>query len=474
MKSSWSRSESWSCDGVRPRGEIMVGPKITIIGAGSFFTTKWIKDLVHTPHLEGGHLALVDIDGERLAAAKKMAEKVLRELSGGDGWDVSASPDRADVLPGSDYIINTIEVSGLETVKLDYEIPKEYGVDQCIGDTTGPGGIMKALRTVPAWLEILADAEELCPDALILNYTNPMQVMTLAAEKVTDLEVVGLCHSVQNTSRQLADYLNVPYQELQWECAGINHMSWFTRLARNGKNLYPELLERARDPEIYRQDPIRFEMAKEFGYFVTESSGHFSEYVPYFRKREDLIEEYCGAGYTGESGFYARNWPRWRQATDELRRKWNRGEEISQELRDSAPGADIDLKNRSNEYGSYIIEANWTSDSTVIHGNFPNTGLIDNLPRDGIVEVETLVDGNGFHPCHFGELPEQLAALNRPNMSVHKLTVDSILERDREKAIQAFLLDPLTAAVLSPAEIGSMARELFEAEKEYIPDYLNR
>ncbi|MFW6190096.1 MAG: alpha-glucosidase/alpha-galactosidase, partial [Candidatus Bipolaricaulota bacterium] len=319
----------------------------------------------------------------------------------------------------------------------------------------------------------LEDAEELCPDALVLNYTNQMHMMTMAANEVSDMEVVGLCHSVQGTSRQLAGYLEVPYEELEWECAGINHMSWFTKLEHEGRDLYPELLRRAEQPEIYEQDPIRFEMTKEFGYFVTESSGHFSEYLPYFRKDPELIDKYCGEGYRGESGFYSRNWPDWRRDLDEFREKWIAGEEIPDGITEGTPGLeDFDPAERSYEYGSHIIEAQETGQEAVIYGNFPNEGLIDNLPGDGIVEVKTLVDRSGFHPCKFGRLPEELAGLNRSNMTVHKLTVESILNKDREAGIRAFMLDPLTAAVSTPSSVRNMVEELFEAESEYIPDYL--
>jgi alpha-galactosidase len=250
-------------------------------------------------------------------------------------------------------------------------------------------------------------------------------------------------------------------------------MSWFTKLEHEGKNLYPELKKRAKDPEVREQDPVRFEMTEQFGYFVTESSGHFSEYLPYFRKNRDLIDEYCGPGYRGESGFYSTNWPDWREALDEFRRRWTEGETIPDELTEGTPGLDdFNPEERSNEYGSYVIEAKETGEPTVIYGNFPNNGLVGNLPKEGIVEIKTLVDKNGFHPCVFGELPEQLAALNRSNMAVHELTVQSILDEDREAAINAFMLDPLTAAVATPGEIRDMAEELFEAEGEFIPDYL--
>lgn len=437
-------------------------PKISVIGAGSFFTNDWIRDVLLIPGLDEGTFALVDIDEERLSLAHEMAERIVEKMGG--NWEVESSTNREELMPGTDYLINTIEVSGVETVEYDYEIPKKYGVDQCVGDTVGPGGIMKAMRTIPSWLEILKGAERLCSDALVLNYTNPMHMMTLAAERASEMSVVGLCHSVQGTSKQLAEYAGVPYEEMKWECAGINHMSWFTKLTHDGKDLYPVLKERAKNPEIYEKDPVRFEMMLQFGYFVTESSGHFSEYLPYFRKRPDLLEKYSRNGYGGESGFYAKNWPEWRKEEDELRDKLKKGEKSVDET--------INLSERSEEYGSYIVEAHAKGDPAVIHGNVLNRGLIDNLPYDGVVEVPVLVDENGFHPCKFGRLPEQLAALNRSNMTVHILAVKSILESDRESAIRAFMLDPLTAAVCSPAEIRDMAEELFDAEREYLPDFL--
>src|SRR5256712_6676497 len=292
-------------------------PKVTLVGAGSaVFARQIITDILAVEGLDRGVFALVDIDRLRHDLGRRIAE-LLVELTGKD-WTVEASTERLDVLKVTDYVVTSIEVAGLQNVRHDDDIHIKYGVDQCIGDTIGPGGIFKALRTGPAWLEIVADVERLAPSAVVLNYTNPMSILTLAALKATDLQVVGLCHSVQGTSRQVAEYLDIPYEEMTWRCAGINHNAWFTTLNHYGEDLYPRLRERARNPEIYQQDPVRFEVMRRLGAFVTESSGHFSEYVPYFRKRPDLIQKYTRAGYLGESGFYANNWPRWRHANDEL------------------------------------------------------------------------------------------------------------------------------------------------------------
>lgn len=431
-------------------------PKVTFLGAGSaVFARQLMTDILHIDGLDEGTFVLVDVDAERLDLAYRIAERLIERS--GKHWQVVASTERGAVLAGSDFLINTIEVAGLANVRYDYELPLKYGIDQCIGDTIGPGGIFKALRTGPSWLAILHDAERLCPNALVLNYANPMSILTLAALRGTTMQTVGLCHSVQGSSRQLAGYLGVPYEDLEWRCAGLNHNAWFTVLRHHGQDMYPVLLERIADPELYECDPVRFEMVKHFGAFVTESSGHFSEYVPYFRKRPELIEQYCRSGYLGESGFYANNWPQWRAENDTSIRAMVAGEK---EL----------PYHRSHEYGSYIIEGVTLHRPQVIYGNVrngPKAALIDNLP-DGCVEVACLVDRNGIQPMHFGELPEHLAALNRAHMSVHALMVDALLTRNREAARSALLLDPLSAAVCSPAEISALFDEMWVAQAPYL------
>ena len=428
-------------------------PKITYIGAGSStFAARLISDLVVTPGLEAGTMALVDIDPERLELSRQITEKVIG-LSGRD-WTVSATTNREEALAGSDYVINSIEVAGLDSVAPDYEIPLKYGVDQCIGDTIGPGGIFKALRTGPTWLEIVADIQRLAPKAVVMNYTNPMSILTLAAARSTDLSVVGLCHSVQSTSRLLAEILTVPYEDLEWQCAGINHNAWFTSLGREGVDLYPRLRQLAREPRVYEEDPVRFEVMLHLGAFVTESSGHFSEYVPYFRKRPELIDKYMRSGYRGESGFYAHNWPTWRLQNATFVRA----------LLDGV--IEIELT-RSHEYASHIVEAIELDREVEIHGNVTNDGWIQNLPA-GCVEVACRVDGRGIQPLNVGALPEQLAALNRSHMAVHELVVQALLERDREKARLALMLDPLTAAVCSLGEISAMFDEMWEAERAHL------
>ncbi|MCJ7841552.1 alpha-galactosidase [Lederbergia sp. NSJ-179] len=429
--------------------------KISIIGAGSAFTQEIIVDILTIDGIDEGIIALVDIDAERLEIAHKLVEMIVEKT--GKKWTVESSTNRREVIVNSDFVINQIEVAGLSTVKMEYEIPLKYGVKQCIGDTLGPGGLFKTLRTLPAWLEIVEDIEELSPNATILNYTNPMSAVTLATTKVTSIPVIGLCHSIQNTSQDLAKYLDVPYEELKWKSAGINHMSWFVELTHNGKDMYPVLKEKIKDPNLLAKDPVKFDAMKYLGAFVSESSGHFSEYVPYYRKRQDLIDIHCSTGYNGGTGFYANNWPTWRKENDEIIRKKLTGEE------------DIELT-PSGEYAAVIIEGIVKNSPKVIYGNVLNQGLIENLPVDGVVEVASLVDQNGVHPCRFGRLPEHLAALCRSNMAFFELAVNAVLNKDKEMAMHALMLDPLTAAICSLGEIKNMFEELFLAEREYIGD----
>lgn len=429
--------------------------KISIIGAGSAFTREIIVDIFKIEGLTEGTIALVDIDPERLVIARDLVNKII-EMTG-KKWQVLASTDRREVIAGSDFVINQIEVVGLETVRYEYEIPLKYGVNQCIGDTLGPGGLFKTLRTLPSWIEIVRDVEELCPDCVILNYTNPMSAVTLLTSRITDLPVVGLCHSIQNTSRQLAKYAGVPYEEMQWRAGGINHMSWFVELTHQGRDLYPVLLERIADPELLAKDPVRFDTMKYLGAFVSESSGHFSEYIPYYRKRQDLIDRHCSTGYNGATGYYADNWPIWRRTNDE---------EIKQQLSGERP---IELKS-SHEYAPIIIEAMVKNEVKTIYGSVPNGGLISNLPQDGVVEVACMVDRNGVNPCQFGELPEHLAALCRSNMAFFELAVSAVLSKDKEMAMHALMVDPLTSAVCSLEEIKDMFEELYEAERRFMPE----
>lgn len=466
--------------------------KLTMLGAGSGFTPRLLNDLFRIPGEQGGTIALVDIDRDRLATMHRVIEKLAAQL-GKTRWKIVASPDRTAVLADSDYIVNCIEVSGTACVRHDNDIPLKYGIDQCIGDTIGPGGLFKALRTIPVWLEVLRDCERLCPRALVLNYTNPMAMLCLAAGRTSTMSIVGLCHSVQGTSNLLAEYAGVPYPELDWACAGINHLAWFTRLEHRGQNLYPQLhqkfaadlaaAERERragltstdatdvkpwikaevDALRYRQrDLVRKDMCLHFGAFITESSGHLSEYLPYYRKSE-AGRNLLRLGYDGGSRFYATNWPKWRRLADRERAGM------------LADRVAMDWE-RSWEYASWIIEAREKDAPYRIHGNVMNNHrgagqLITNLPADGCVEVACLVDRNGVSPTRYGSLPPQMAALCAANMAMFDLGAQAAIERSVEKAIYALLVDPLTAALCTPAQIKAMTLELFRAEKKFLPGY---
>ncbi len=452
-----------------PEGKMTRPLKVTVIGAGSNFTARLVNDILRIPGEAGGTVALVDIDRSRLVMMKRVIEKLFTHL-GKDNWTVVATGNRRKVLKGTHYLINCIEVSGLACVRWDNDIPARYGVDQCIGDTIGPGGLFKALRTIPVWLDILRDAEDLCPEALVLNYTNPMNMLCLAAGRQSAMAVVGLCHSVQGTGRLLAKRAGVPYEQMTWECAGINPLAWFTRLEHGGRDLYPLLKEKARtdlagkpaDPDD-AGDLVRKDMMVHFGAFITESSGHLSEYLPYYRKRADLHEKYCRPGYEGESGFYANNWPTWRQQADERRRAMVGDRES------------IDWP-RSYEYAGGIIEACEKDLPFRVHGNVMNRDrgggpLIGNLSADGCVEVACMADRSGVNPTRPGRLPPQMAALCEANMRLFDLGAQAAIDRSKELAIQALYLDPLTAAVCSPAEIRKMTEELFAAEADFLPGY---
>jgi alpha-galactosidase len=435
--------------------------KITMLGAGSGFTEHLMKDIVLIPGSQGGEIALVDIDPARLAIAEKLVNWVIGQVGKSDSWTVTAHTDRRDALADSDYVVNCIEVSGVDCVRHDNDIPLKYGVDQCIGDTIGPGGLFKGLRTIPVFLEVLWDAEELCEDALVLNYTNPMSMMCLAAARSSHMEVVGLCHSVQGTSHQLAHWADCPYEEMVWECAGVNHLAWFTKLERDGEDLYPILMEKASEEggPFWEADPVRCDMMLHFGAFITESSGHLSEYVPYYRKRKDALKRYCRESYLGGSSFYADNWPTWRKDCDARRLRVAAGEEA------------MELK-RSWEYASWIVEAREKDVPFRVHGTVPNDGsLISNLPGDGVVEVACMIDANGINPTRYGYLPAHMAAVCAMNMPVYDLGATAAIERSKEAAIHALMLDPLTMAVCTPAEVKQMVLELFDAEAQFLPDY---
>lgn len=433
-------------------------PKVVIIGAGSLvFSSRLQADILSFENLRDTHFSLVDIDEERLVYAQRITERLLKSGAYSEA-SFEATTDQRQALVGADYVISCLLVGGYKAIEAEIDIPQKYGVDQCIGDTLTPGGIMRCLRTLPTQIGIAQDIMELCPKALLLNYTNPMSMLCWGMYRAAPgIQLVGLCHSVQGTSEQWAKRLDVELKDVDWSCAGINHQAWFYKFEKDGQDLLPRIRELATDPRIWAGDSVRMEMVKHFGYPVTESSGHGSEYTPWWRKHPELVEQYCpGGGWNGGSGFikelYAR--PDWKADME----KMATGEkEISLE--------------RSHEYGSRIIHAAEGGQTAVIHGNVENLGLIDNLPNGSCVEVPVYVDRKGLQPIKVGEIPMANAAINQTQINVQRLTVEASLTRDPERLFQAFAMDPLTAACLTLDEIRAMASEILEAQRFCLPEW---
>jgi len=430
-------------------------PKIVFIGAGStIFARNLMGDILHFPELAGATLTLFDIDPARLSTSEIVAHKVAQALDAHP--TIEATTDRRAALDGADYAICMIQVAGYKPgTVIDFEIPKKYGLRATIADTLGVGGIMRALRTIPVLLDICCDMEELCPDATFLNYVNPMAMNTWAMNRASSIKTVGLCHSVQGTAMQLAADLGVPYNEINYVCAGINHMAFYLRFERNGQDLYPAIqnvIEEGRVPDWNR---VRYEMFQRLGYFVTESSEHFAEYVPWFIKRDrpDLIERF--------------NIP-----LDEYIRRCETQIADWDAMRAEFEDPDRALQvSPSMEYGSLIIHSLETGTPRVIYGNVMNDGLIDNLPRESCVEVPCLVDKNGIQPTRIGQLPPHLAALMQTNINVQALTVEAALTGRRDHIYHAAMLDPHTAAELDLDQIWAMVDDLIAAHGDWLPEF---
>ncbi len=445
--------------------------KITMIGAGSVvFAKNLLGDILSHPELRGGEIALMDIDPERLRVAEIVAHRVAESV--GAQPCITATTDRRAALDGADYAINMIQVGGYRpSTVIDFEIPKKYGLRQTIADTLGIGGIFRALRTIPVVLDMCRDMEQVCPDVLFLNYVNPMAMVTGAVQRATRIATVGLCHSVQGTAAQLARYLGVPPEAMEYRCAGINHMAFYLELRANGADAYPPLRERFGAPDAYpplptpdeverpdsaqlrMHDAVRFEIFRRLGFFVTESSEHFAEYVPYFIKRDhpELIERF----HIPLDEYLARcenQNSRWAAMRDEL-------------MNHERP---LPVK-RTSEYCAQIIRAKETNIPAVVYGNVRNDGLITNLPDGCTVEVPCLVDASGIQPTVIGDLPVHLAALMRTNINVQEVTIAAALEQKREHVYHAAMLDPHLAAELTLDQIWSLVDDLFAAHGDMIP-----
>lgn len=438
-------------------------PRIAIIGAGGYvFPLTMIRDVCAFPELRDSTFALMDIDATRLERTAETARKLVEEFD--LPATIESTTNRRQALRGADFVILTFQVGGLDAYRLDVEIPRGYGVDQPVGDTLGPGGIFRGLRTIEVLKGLCADVREVCPDALVLNYANPMAINTWAAYEL-GVDVVGLCHSVQGTSRLLARELEVPIEECTYRAAGLNHQAWFIQFEHNGSNLIPEIRRRMvarhvkggaggeESDELSGGGPerVRSELARLTGYFQTESSHHASEYVPWFRKDADTVLEYL-----------PERWDYFEICVNHD--EDGHGEWFLERAREQGLEA-------GHEYGAYIIHAATTGRPRVIHGSVRNDGLITNLPGGCAVEVPCLVDGNGLQPTVIGNLPPACAAVNRDCVNVQDLAVRGGLAGDRELVHAAVAMDPLTGALCTLPEIRRMVGEMFEAQAHWLPSF---
>ena len=440
--------------------------KVVIIGAGSaIFAKGLIESLLLFDDIKIDNISLVDIDLKKLAVMERIAQKMCKQVN--KDVEIVATDKRRDVLPGATYVINSIGVGGPQVYKRDLEIADKYGVIENVGDIIGPTGLFRMLRAYPEILGMCRDMEELCPEAFFFNYTNPMAPICLALSRATGIKVFGFCHSVQGTAAQLANYLGVDIQNVSYWAAGINHMAWYLQYKVDGEDAYPQLFELAQSKERVEEaskqdglysgmgdfsDAVRFEVMKHFGYFPSESPFHMSEYVPYFRKNKESIS----------------NW--------KVERRWWLAHELSvdsyfESLEKSVESDDPIPMKKNNEYAPDVIHANLTGQLFRANLNVPNTGLIENLPKDSCVEVPCFVDAAGIHPCYVGKLPDAVAALNMSNISEHKLMADAANGKKFEYIYQAVQVDPLTAAMCELDQIRSMVSELIENNKQYLSDF---
>ncbi|MBO5286207.1 MAG: alpha-galactosidase [Clostridia bacterium] len=434
--------------------------KFAFIGGGSFgFTRKLVKDILTFSAFRDAEIALMDINEERLDYIKQACEKIVK--AGNYPAKITATTDRVEALKGADGVLCTILSGDVDVWQYDILIPKKYGIDINVGDTRGPSGIFRALRTIPVMLDICADIEKYCPNAIFLNYTNPMAMLCRAMqEKFPNLKISGLCHSVQGTAGMLADWCGFKPEEVTYTCAGINHQAFYLDINANGQDLYPILKEKLKDPEYYNRQIVRNNMFNHLGYYVTESSGHNSEYVAWYRKRQDIIDEIAkGTEWNpGEYGFILKSYQ-------------NRKDTWRNDIHEFLNAETVDLE-RGAEYASYIFNAIF-GDNTMFkfNGNVRNFNLIDNLPYGCCVEVPVLASKHGLEPIAVGKLPDQLAILINTSARCEELAVQGALEHDANKVFWAIAYDPLTSAVLSLDEIKKMVEEMFEFNKDFLPWY---
>jgi alpha-galactosidase len=437
-----------------------VAKKIAMIGAGSIvFCRTLLNDILSTPALADSEIALMSRTEPKLRSMEDFARRMVSD--NGLPAKVWATLDRREAIRDADFVVVMVQVGGVEAFETDYKIPLKYGIDQCIADTLGPGGIFRALRSIPLLIDIARDMEELAkPGAIMLQYANPMAANCLALGKASPVPFVGLCHGVQTTLDLISRYCGVSKDEITYTCGGINHMDWFLRLEHKGRDLYPTLREVFERPEFYKNEKVRGEVFRHFGYFMTESTGHLSEYVPWFRKSRAALDTYCDEpGFGGETGAYYS----WCQTVAGFYAK-----------HDPLQFESTRLEPRSVEYCSWIMEAVATGRPFRFMGNVRNDGYITNLPQGCCVEVPTFADDTGLHPAVIGSLPPQCAALCMTNVNVQILAAEAALQGDPELAVQAAALDPLSSAVCTLDEIRRMCSEMLESQREHLPGFAGK
>ena len=434
--------------------------KIAMIGAGSIvFCKTLMSDIMSTPALADAEFALMDVAEDKLHSMEAFAGRMLAD--NGLPGRVWATLDRREAVRDADFVVVMIQVGGIHAFESDYKIPLRYGVDQCIGDSLGPGGIFRGLRTIPVLVDLAREMEEVArPGAIMLQYANPMAANCLALGKATGVAFTGLCHGVQTTLDLIARYCGVPKSEITYTCGGINHMNWFLTLEHRGRNLYPVLREVFEKPESYKNEKVRGEVFRHFGYFMTESTGHLSEYVPWFRKNRRALDLYCDEpGFGGETGAYY---------------NWCKMVAGRYAVEDPLARESTKIEQRSVEYCSYIIEAVATGRPFRFMANVRNSGYVANLPDGCCVEVPTFADDTGLHPTFVGELPPQCAALCMTNINSQILAADAALHGDPERVVQAAAMDPLTGAVCTLHEVREMCAEMLEAQRLWLPQFAGR
>lgn len=434
--------------------------KIAFIGAGSFvFTRNLVRDLLTFPAFKDCEFALMDINQERLDLITAAVNKINNAMGG--HAKVTSTQSRAVALDGADGVLCTVFNGGIDVWRHEIEIPMQFGVNINIGDTRSVSGIFRALRNIPLLLDICQDIEKYCPNAVFLNYTNPMSMLCKAMQTYSNVEVTGLCHSVQSTIELLGEWLCIPPQEISYLCAGVNHQAFYLKLEHNGENLYPALTEKLKDPEYYNKELVRNEMFKHLGYYVTESSGHNSEYNPWFRKRPDLIEKYCTHGTGWNPGVYAYS----------LNLRLGRASEDRDVMREWIANKPVDTK-RGKEYAANIFNARFGDNEPYkFNGNVINDGAISNLPHDACVEIPVIADREGIHKTIVGPLPDHIAILVNTTARVENLVVRAAMNKSREDVYHAVMMDPLCSAVCSLQEIRDMCDLIFEKNTEYLGDY---